>query len=84
MRHRHWASEMKPLKQYVALNSSTGELYKLAAVNDDGAYRLIARVILGMGDAADPDFDTGNVDFDLYEIGGAFKRQRVQKLELGD
>lgn len=60
---------MKAAKQYLARESSTGRLYLLAVSADseaDEPYRLFAREVYGQ--VTTGDFDTGNVDIDLFEL----------------
>lgn len=56
------------MKNYIAMESSTGDLYQICAENDDKAYRYLGRDVLKMAGWNHEDFDTGNVDFDLYEL----------------
>lgn len=67
---------------YVAIESSTGDVYQVAASSQENAFRTIAKHILKMPDWNRKDFDTGNVDFDLYPIVNLLSGN-VEKLVLG-
>lgn len=53
------------MKQFVAMESATGEPWSVKAADTESAYKAIA-VELGM--PVDESFDSGDVDFDLYEV----------------
>lgn len=52
------------MKTFIAIESSTGDLYALRAKDTEAAYRDFGKHVLGMGEVE----DTGNVDIDLYEL----------------
>ncbi len=69
--------------QYIAIESATGTIYQVSAPNDDKAFRFLARDVLNMKHWNEKDFDTGNVDFDLYVIK-ELPEGKVQILQLVD
>lgn len=57
------------IKQFLARESSTGQLYLLACDGSKGRdepYRVFGHEVYDMDTSGD--FDTGNVDIDLFEL----------------
>jgi hypothetical protein len=54
------------VKTYIAVESATGDMYRVDAPNTEIVYIAIGRDVLGMKG----EIDTGNVDFDIYELPG--------------
>ncbi len=52
------------MKQFIAIESSSGRAIYVTARDEEDAYRVIGSVLYKMGDT----IDTGNVDVDVFPI----------------
>lgn len=59
-------AKAKPLHQYLVVRSSDAKMFQLAATDPDEACKLFAREVEKRDTSGD--FDTGDVDVDLYDL----------------
>ena len=69
------------MKQWLGIENSDGAAYHAYADDSESAFRAIGKA-MGM-DTTKADFDTGNVDVDLYELR-PLPSGVAKKLELED
>ncbi len=67
---------------FIGIESATGDVYVASARNSERAYRIIGEA-MGMKGTDDPNFDTGNVDVDLYKLP-SLKNGEFKKLSMDE